>query len=51
MLSLAQILPVSESFSEGDIAEWINPDEQQKVTGDMIVDVIENREHERSNTT
>ncbi|GBN18678.1 hypothetical protein AVEN_129450-1 [Araneus ventricosus] len=48
LLSLAQTLPVSETITEKDIAEWMNADEQQEITDDKIADMVENREQESS---
>lgn len=48
LLSLAKTLPVSESLTEKDIDEWMNADEQQEITDDMIADMVENREQESS---
>ncbi|GBM84817.1 hypothetical protein AVEN_47761-1 [Araneus ventricosus] len=48
LLSLAQTLPVSETLTEKDIAEWMNADEQQEITDIMIADMAENRQQESS---
>ncbi|GBN92927.1 hypothetical protein AVEN_15945-1 [Araneus ventricosus] len=49
LLILAHTFPVSETLTEKDIDEWMNADEQQEITDDMIADVVENYEQESSN--
>ncbi|KAG8182523.1 hypothetical protein JTE90_002061 [Oedothorax gibbosus] len=44
LLDLAMQLQLSESINEEDIRDWINADEQQEITDEMIV----NKENETS---
>lgn len=39
---LSRRLPVYESFSEENISEWMNADEQHEIQDDIITDMFKN---------
>lgn len=43
-VSITQWLPVSETFNEYYIADWMSADEQEEIADDMIADKVENCE-------
>lgn len=45
-MSIAERRPASETFAEDDIAVWINADQLQEITYDMIKDIVDIREKE-----
>lgn len=47
-VSITQWLPVSETFTNGDIAEWMKTNEQEEITADMIADIVKNSEQENN---
>lgn len=47
LLDLVMKLPVSEPINEEDICDWINADEQQEITDEMIVNIV-NKKNESS---
>lgn len=50
LLSKEQRFHVSETFAREDIAEWMNSDELQNITDDMIADIVEKYEREMTHS-
>jgi hypothetical protein len=46
LLELAKNLPVLKALTTEDIEEWMNDDEQQEVTNDMIINLVNEQKEE-----
>jgi hypothetical protein len=46
LLELAKNLPVSKALTTVDTEEWMNDDEQQEMTNDMIINLVSEQKEE-----
>jgi hypothetical protein len=46
LLELSKNLPVSKALTAEDIEEWMNDNEQQEMTNDMIINLVSEQEEE-----